>query len=137
MQMLSTLIFMKLEKCIVHFCKYNLLVYAALLISYVLFFAELAFTNCENWALQIGFTLCYSIMICLIETRLQKLVYLVKEECRWILMASMGAAKLIVIATLVSLDPNIDKDEVIHNVVLGISSAALCILGIIFAYILF
>lgn len=36
MQMLSTLIYMKLEKCIVHFCKYNLLVYAALVISYVL-----------------------------------------------------------------------------------------------------
>ena len=52
-------------------------------------------------------------------------------------MASMGAAKLIVIASLVTLDPDFKQAEAANNTILCVFSAAFCIVGIIFAYILF
>ena len=52
-------------------------------------------------------------------------------------MVSLGTAKLIVIATFVSLNPDFKQAEAAHNTILCVFSATFCIIGIIFAYILF
>ena len=75
MQLLGNLIFLYMKKNIVLWRRYDLLIYASLVISYSLFAVDLCLHYCSSWYLQVGFILGYSLVISLIEARLFTLVF--------------------------------------------------------------
>ena len=114
--------------------RFDLMFYAALIVTYILFVSIISLHYAEKWGLQIAITLVFNMSVNMIQARLFALVFQVKEESRWVMMVSQGLACLLAIPVLYV--DNRELSTATYCFFVGLS-VCLCVSGLVFTFILF